>query len=422
MRLPRARFDLVVLAACALATNFLYLHYSSGDFFYPDSITYLTPANNLLHGFGFAVEPGSPDTFRTPGYPIFLLPFLAATSNVLPIVVVQHLLNVGLVLAVYLVARRITGSRPGAFLAGLILVLDVSTIHHANKVLSETLFTCVLFVLFVLVLRMSRRGTTMPLMIVAGAIAGVLVLIRPVAILYFVVPALFLALTENVRRVIAFTVMAILIPLAWGIRNRAETGVFTISSVAATNMLVHRAAPSIAIFGTHEFESDLASWQARLKDEADREIVEREDVRSIAEVDVPVVWQYYGAIGRRIALQHPWGLTLVMIRGVIVNLFESDFESIMMVSTIPSTVIEESVNLATTAVTLLALLGAFALWRKDRAVAALIFATIAYFVVISAGSEAESRFRVPVVPLMAIAAGAGAEAIRQGGRAIAQEA
>ncbi len=422
MRLPRARFDLAILAVVALATHFLYLHYSGGDFFEPDSVTYLTPAHNLLRGLGFVTEPGSPEIFRTPGYPLFLVPFLAATSNALPIILVQHLLNVALVLAVYVVTRRITGSRPGAFLAGLMVAFDVSTIHYANQVLTETLFTCVLFALFVLVVRMNRRGATMPMMIGAGAIAGVLVMIRPVAILYFVVPALFLALTENFRRVIAFTAAAILIPLAWGIRNRVETGVFTIASVAGTNMLIHRAAPSIAIFGTNEFENDLATWQARLTAAADREIVEKEEVKAIAEVDGPVVGQYYGAIGRRIALEHPWGLTLVILRGVIVNLFESDFEAISIVSSIPETVVEESVNMLTTAATLLFLLGTFALWRRDRAVAALIIGTVAYFVVISAGSEAESRFRVPVVPLMAIAAGAGVEGVRRGVRSMKEEA
>ena len=415
MRLPRARFDLTILVFLALAAHFLYLHYS-GDFFFPDSVTYLTPAHNLLRGLGFSVERDLPETFRTPGYPLFLLPFLAATLNVVPIVVVQHLLAVALVPAVYLVARRITGSRPGALAAGLIMALDIPTIHYANKVLTESLFTFVLFGLFVLVLRIRRRGATIALMLASGAIAGVLVLIRPAAILYFLVPALFLALTENLRKVAAFTAIAVLIPAVWGIRNSVEAGGFTVSSVAGINMLLHRAAPSIAIFEKGAFQDDLAMWQERLTAAANREIVEREHVRSIDDVDGPVAARYYGEIGGRIAFEHPWGLTLVVIRGVLVDLFETDFEAIVMVSRIPSTILEEVIGAVTVGVTLLALLGAVALWKRDRAVAALIVATIGYFVLISAGGESEARFRVPVVPMIALAAGAGVEAMRRGVR------
>jgi hypothetical protein len=47
-------------------------------------------------------------------------------------------------------------------------------------------------------------------------------------------------------------------------------------------------------------------------------------------------------------------------------------------------------------------------------VLSLLFAlTIAYFVVISAGSEAEARFRVPIVPVLAIAAAIGGDAVKR---------
>ena len=38
-----------------------------------------------------------------------------------------------------------------------------------------------------------------------------------------------------------------------------------------------------------------------------------------------------------------------------------------------------------------------------------VLLTIGYFVLISAGGEAEARFRVPIVPLLAIAAAAGVQ-------------
>jgi hypothetical protein len=58
-------------------------------------------------------------------------------------------------------------------------------------------------------------------------------------------------------------------------------------------------------------------------------------------------------------------------------------------------------------------IGAAALWRRDRNLALLLVATIAYYVLISAGGEAESRFRVPIVPQYVILAACGVEAVRR---------
>jgi len=62
----------------------------------------------------------------------------------------------------------------------------------------------------------------------------------------------------------------------------------------------------------------------------------------------------------------------------------------------------------------LAVAGVVVLWRRDRALAILIAATVLYFLGISAGGEAEARFRVPVVPEICVAAAVGLEALRRG--------
>jgi hypothetical protein len=44
------------------------------------------------------------------------------------------------------------------------------------------------------------------------------------------------------------------------------------------------------------------------------------------------------------------------------------------------------------------------MWRRDRTLTMFVALTLLYFVVISAGAESEARFRVPFMPLYAIAA------------------
>src|SRR5712691_1943100 len=128
--------DLAGVAAIATLTNFTYFFLCGANFFFPDSFTYLAPAQNLLRGLGFFERPGVVETMRTPGYPLLLALF---GTHPLPVIVLQHLLHVALVGGVYVVTRwRV--SRSAALAAALLLAIDTPSIHIANKILSETLF------------------------------------------------------------------------------------------------------------------------------------------------------------------------------------------------------------------------------------------------------------------------------------------
>ena len=52
-------------------------------------------------------------------------------------------------------------------------------------------------------------------------------------------------------------------------------------------------------------------------------------------------------------------------------------------------------------------MGLLVLWKANRQLFALIFLVILYFLTISSGAQAYSRFRVPIIPLYAFAAAVG---------------
>ena len=399
------RIDLAIVVAIAAVANILYYVHSSGDFFFPDSFTYLTPAKMLLAGHGFANKPGLPETLRTPIYPLLLAAFRLNANAVLAL---QHLLNVAIAAAIYLFCRRRIGSRFIALLAAIVFAIDVPTVHYANKLLTETTFTALLFVVFLLALDMR-------LPIVNGLLCGILVLLRPVAIIYFAPLALFFALTQRpLRPIIAFCLAAIALPFAWSVRNRVESGVFTVSSIAGSNMLIYRAAGTLALLTDNVFDDELRDQQNELRDKADDEIQRVMHVPDAQELPSAVRTSRYGAYARRIILRHPIAFALLTVRGTLVNLFDSDWEAAMMVSSIESQTVRLTIDAINTAVIFFAVAGIVALWRRDRALAMLILITAAYFILISAGGESEARFRVPVVPQLAIAAACGVDAIRRG--------
>ena len=94
------------------------------------------------------------------------------------------------------------------------------------------------------------------------------------------------------------------------------------------------------------------------------------------------------------------------IRGLLVNLFDSDWEAVAIESSLSPEIIRLAVGALPVIVFAFATIGAIDLWRRDRALALMIVITAVYFIGISAGSEAEARFRVPVIPQLAIAAAA----------------
>jgi 4-amino-4-deoxy-L-arabinose transferase-like glycosyltransferase len=415
----RAKSDLLLVFALTLLTNFLYFVSSNGDFFYPDSATYLMPARFLLQGAGFLNAPGVAETLRTPGYPVFLLPFLLLQHTAAAVAIAQHLLNALLAMAVYLLTRRRL-DRGAALIAAILFAIDTPTIHYANKVLTETLFTVMLFALFALALRIVRAPRTRDLTI-AGLLAGALVLVRPVAILYFAGLAVAFAIERiGWKRIAAFVAIALALPLAWAARNACHTGVFDVASIAGSNLLEYRAAGAVAIEDGGDFLTELPPVQQELLADADGEIEEAMHIPDAGELSEAVRGREYGRIGRRILLEHPRGAAMLTLRGVLVLLFESDWEAMMIVSRVDESTVHLAVDAWTVALTLFALIGLAALWRRDRSLALLLGLTIIYFVLISAGGEAEARFRVPIVPMLAIAAAAGAGAVLRGVRVTAR--
>ncbi len=393
----------LIVAAAALLTNFLYFHLTLPDYLFPDSFTYLAPARNLLRGLGFVSAPGVAETLRTPGYPLLLAAFGA---RIVPVIIAQHLMNATIAVAIYVIASRRFGRFVGVT-AALLFAVDTPTIHYANKILSETLFTGVLLLVFALVVARRRLP-------VAGVLTGMLVLIRPVAIVYFIVVAAYLVLRRvRAREVAVYALLAIALPFGWALRNFARTGVFTVSSVGGVNLIEYRAAGVLAILdGGADFNADLRDEQEGLTADADTKIEALLKIPDAQELPQAVRARYLAAFALPVIRQHPLAFAELTLRGLLVNIFDSRWEAMNIVSRLHESMVHIALDAFTAALFVFALIGAIALRRDDAAVLAVL--TVAYFLFISAGGESESRFRVPVMPQYAILAAAGLEAVRRG--------
>ncbi len=189
-----------------------------------------------------------------------------------------------------------------------------------------------------------------------------------------------------------------------------ETSVYTLSSISGTNLLFYRAAGALVVDEGDEFKPGLQRAQRALQKEADAMIRDGEQTDDPRSLDHAIQGKYYTELAWATIRENKLALAQLTVRGFLVNLFDNDWESMMMVCQADSSIVRMLLDFWTASLILLAAAGVALLWRRDHALALLLALTILYFLGISAGGEAEARFRVPVTPQLAIAAAVALEA------------
>ena len=230
------------LFALSLAIRLLVLgvnlHHPKPAFFEPDSTDYIRDADDLAHGNGLRELDGSPSMRRPPGYSGWLAMFFAAgiaspTSPTGAVAAQMVLAALSVALAAQL-AFWLAGAR-AALVTGLLMAFEPSCIASSDLVMSETLYTFGLLCAFTAWWRWLARPRAGGLAILAACI-GLLPLIRPAGIyLPFVFALLVLGFgpaSSSKWRSAALLLALALIPVtAWRVRNFSLLGSSEVSSI-----------------------------------------------------------------------------------------------------------------------------------------------------------------------------------------------
>src|SRR5579863_1320230 len=268
---------LVCVALLAFITGLAYFLYF-GPTYQPDSPSYIVPAKNLLNGSGLMDARGHPDTVRTPGYPLFLAPFLRVGLDLKYLVLFQHLLRILLIVAATAVAFSLTGKFRPAIIAGVLLCIDLPMLAAANSVLTEMLFTVILAVALWLLWRDSERPERWwSYFLLCAFLCGLSVLVRPISLFIFVPAGAYLLLTRKAhkwRAAISFTLAFSVLPLSWATRNYVRSGYFTLSTISGYNLLVYRAAGALAIEDPGKFATNLQLRSEELQAQACQDLTQ----------------------------------------------------------------------------------------------------------------------------------------------------
>lgn len=223
----------MLIALGALLLRLYYVHTAIVDHpIHGDAVQYYAYAWNLVHHgvFSGALPDAttiSPDSFRDPGYPVFLATVLGTSSPdtfVDRVTGMQCLLSATTVWIYAVLARRWIGF-PAAIGASVLLAIWPHTITLADYVLSETLLGFLVAIALVLADQAWRRGGTgRPLaaglgFALAGLTNAVMAPFGPI------LAAVMLWRVRSQRRLWMLVLLAAIVPLAaWSLRAMAVSG------------------------------------------------------------------------------------------------------------------------------------------------------------------------------------------------------
>jgi 4-amino-4-deoxy-L-arabinose transferase-like glycosyltransferase len=412
---PRGSKVLWVVLGVVLLTHSVFLALDH-SYYGNDTPSYLIPADNLLHGEGFVSDLHRPEVNRTPGYPLLLALFRISPLKIEYLILLHHGLCLLLAVAVAGIAFGITRSSLIAFTAGFVLGVDVATIQLANMLLTETTFTLFIALVCWVLYRTTRKPTVgWAAILAAGLLGGCAVLVRPIGILYFVPISIYLLLVlkrRALRPTLIFTASFLFFPLLWATRNYVETGYFGVSATGAQDILFYRAAGTLAVRRPGDYLANVSSARGLLLDQACDDL-ERTYGCKCSEVPEAQRAAYSVRKGTNIILHDFPGYLRTTVLGLAYIVFGGGTETLARIGNINASLAKRIVLLITLPEAVLAAMGCCYWFRRDRNLCYLLAFTIAYFLLISAGAEAYSRFRVPVMPMYALLVGGGVGAIKQ---------
>jgi 4-amino-4-deoxy-L-arabinose transferase-like glycosyltransferase len=390
----------------------------------PDTPGYLEPARALLEAGRFSLSPldPSPMFVRTPGYPAFLAAILWITSSEWAIGPVQAAFSAMTIAAVVLVGWRLLGLTAG-LVAGALLVLDPLQFMASGTILTEGVasFTIAAIAVAGLLVFGRRRARDVPVSAVfgLGAVVALATMVRPTMWFY---PAVLLVLLgirfrdvprrALVTRLLAFMAPILLIVGGWQVRNHSTVDSWQLSG--ATGLLLY--CSNGARIESRITGASMEAARERLGCPTDGEEPDGDCTSTdgwTCRIPDPGAsgqgFDEWNRQGLEIMADHPVQAARIMVEGVVRQIAGPGTDTVGQYVDVPaSPPLVLGLFSWNALLWALAAVGAAAgLQAGHRFYWAFVIATIAYVIVVSTGDAAYARYRVPIIPLLALLAANG---------------
>jgi len=408
----------------------------------PDAYNYEQIALNLIQFGNFSAEtqpPLTPNLSRTPAYPFFIAGIYALTNkSVFAVILSQILIGSVAAALIPILANSLHLSRRVGWIGGMLLTADPLITLTTYQMITETVFMC--FLLVATVMLTLYFQTQKKYWLAGSAVMFALTsLTRPISqyLTFALIPLFFLS-TERVewrsawKNFLLFLVINLTITYSWAYRNYYEADIWTLSAIGDKNLLYYRASDVLAEernINEQEAKSELVqSIQAEVNT---HNLTAAEEIHLMRTQAMEIFRKYpmttlkVHAIGFVKVFANPgFNLFCIMLDNDPVSLdasknimgCESSKQGGIIKQTkekiAEMTWLEILVSileiLLLAAMYLGTALGSWNLLQaKQWYLLYFLLVPIAYFSILSAGGESVSRFRIPIIPFLAILAGIG---------------
>jgi 4-amino-4-deoxy-L-arabinose transferase-like glycosyltransferase len=213
---------IILLVAVLIRGGLLASLWKNGEhrIYTPDSQAYIQLSHSLVEQGTFQRE-GEPEIFRTPGYPLLLafsIPW--GESWWQAVLVFQVILDVVLVYLTFLLGWMLAGDRAGLIAAALQAV-EPLVVASSLRILSDSLYAFLFILAILLLVHCVRHGRWWAL-IASALVLGAACYVRPVGGVMAAVAAVMLLLVGGERRLLKAVAMAGIVGLCaapWVVRN-----------------------------------------------------------------------------------------------------------------------------------------------------------------------------------------------------------
>ena len=393
---------------------------NTSRFFLADSYQYnLLGVNIAQHGY-YTPNGGEPGLSRAPGYPVYLAAVYKIFGVKPAIALFLQIVLSGLIpLFLFMNAELLFSKRVARIAAALSIVEPVSIIY-ANILYSETLFVIFLLISTYFFIKSLKNKNTTALFVSAitagiGAYFRSVILYLPLAYAFMYISVSWLSFKDRIKYALGIVLITGLTALPWITRNYIVDRYKGFCSIQDINLYNWRAAGVIA-----DIEHlPLREVQDRLKQAVPPGLSLANKYQFLRDKAISVI------------IRHPYAYLKVMMKGSVIMLLSPERYAVFKLADIKPRFlgmmwqghsIHQALNmlmsdpvvvssvvlyqlLFTIIIGLLIAIGMLIIAGEGFIKELLIMLfIIAYFVAVSAGPEAEPRFRLPVLPYMLIIA------------------
>ncbi|MCE3279522.1 MAG: rane protein of unknown function [Bacteroidetes bacterium] len=248
------KFPLLIILCSAFLIRliyfgFVFLRNPDGIYVF-DSYGYWQIAFNLREYGVFSQSyqlPLEPDYYRTPLYPFFIIMSESIGTEGISIILAQVILAVLTCYFTFKISIAITASRYISCVSAFIIAIDIPSIVMNTLVLTETLFTFVLIVSTYTFIRFVQTKNLKQLFL-SALFCGAAILCRPIGFFIPFLFSFFLLISERkqfhkiIRPLLIFSVTVFLTISPWLIRNKVTFDHYFLSVIREHNMQNYQAA------------------------------------------------------------------------------------------------------------------------------------------------------------------------------------